>query len=106
MGPLEKEFDNAVRNQITTILQTTNYRPTYYMEMVHRHGAYQAAVDLVRASQPPAGFTRLYEMARLDLTVEALVIEPRFVDLFSQEDRDSALARLRKYGYKVQLGSS
>ncbi len=82
MGPLEKGFDNAVR-------------------MVHRHGAYQAAVNLVRTSQPPAGFTRLYELGRIDLPVEALVIEPRFVDLFSQEDRDSALARLRKYGYKV-----
>lgn len=99
MSPLEKEFDAAVRNQITTILKTTSYRPTYYMEMVHRHGAYQAAINLVRAAQPAAGFTKLYEMGRLDLSVEALVIDPRFTDLFSTEDRNRAMARLKKYGY-------
>ena len=41
--------------------------------MLHDIGAVQTAWQLINASQPSEGYTRLWELKRLDLSVEAVV---------------------------------
>ena len=45
------------------------------------------------------GFTTLWELKRLDLSVEAYVLRPEYAPLFTEEERGIARARLRQYGY-------
>jgi hypothetical protein len=45
------------------------------------------------------GYTALWERGRLDLTVEALILEPQWHELFTEEEREIARKRLRDYGY-------
>jgi len=42
----------------------------------------------------------LWECGRLDLSMEALVIDPRFEELFSAEEREIARERLVAYGWE------
>jgi hypothetical protein len=56
---------------------------------------------LLLAKDPTDGFTNLWERKRLDLSVEALVLKPKFVPLFDEVERENARKRLAEYGYKA-----
>ena len=85
---------------IRTILTETNYKPRFFMEMVARDGATEACLRLVRSEKPSEGFTKLWELGRLDLTAEAQMLAPEFKDYFEPSDLELARKRLKAYGYK------
>lgn len=61
------------------------------------------AKQLINNSKPSAGYTALYERGRLDLTVEALVVEySQWHALFTPEEIDKAQKRLREYRYEFK----
>jgi hypothetical protein len=45
------------------------------------------------------GFTKLWELGRLDLTVEAIILRNPFNQLFSREVLNTARERLGQLGY-------
>ena len=45
------------------------------------------------------GFNSLADQGRLDLSLEALAIDKRFTDLFTDEEANNALMRLLEAGY-------
>ena len=46
------------------------------------------------------GFNQLADKHRLDLSLEALVVDKRFTGLFSDEEANNALMRLLDAGYR------
>lgn len=46
------------------------------------------------------GFSQLADKRRLDLSLEALVVDKRFTSLFSDEEANNALMRLLDAGYR------
>ena len=48
------------------------------------------------------GFNQLQAKGRLDLTLEALVIDKRFTALFTDEEANEALTRLLEAGYRFR----
>ena len=48
------------------------------------------------------GFNTLADKGRLDLSLEALAIDKRFTDLFTDEEANNALMRLLDAGYKFK----
>ena len=64
-----------------------NYHATYFRSMLSEYGAVATARKLLSAPAVSDGFAALWERGRLDLTVEALVIQERFADLFSPAGR-------------------
>jgi hypothetical protein len=56
---------------------------------------------MVGSRQPSEGFTQLYLKGRLDLTVESLVLEEKFRELFTDELLEHARSRLREYGVEA-----
>ena len=48
------------------------------------------------------GFNQLQAKGRLDLSLEALVIDKRFTGLFSDEEANEALTRLLEAGYRFR----
>jgi len=75
------------------------YRATGFWGMVIDHGALEAAKRLLRESEEQSGLTRLWELGRLDLSVEALVLQERWNTLFSDEERQKARDRLDEHEY-------
>ena len=48
------------------------------------------------------GFNLLQQKGRLDLSLEALVIDKRFTQLFTDEEANEALTRLLEAGYSFR----
>jgi hypothetical protein len=77
------------------------YVATRFLQMVSERGGLEAAKALLNSPAVSDGFTALWERGRLDLTVEKLVLEPEFRDLFNEEERLIARDRLKQYGYET-----
>ena len=62
--------------------EEAGYNATYFLQMLADAGPVATARRLVTSTQPSQGFTALWERRRLDLTVEAHVLQERFAGLF------------------------
>jgi hypothetical protein len=96
---LAKAFEGAMREIYDRAVRECRYQPTYFLKMISERGGVGAAHALI-AGKPSDGFTKLWELKRLDLSVEALVQDPRWHPLFSDDERDAALKRLHAAGYR------
>lgn len=93
---LDSDFELAMRD-IYRQASAEGYRPTLLLESVSRLGGVGAAKQLTLRTTE--GFTKLLLLERLDLTVEALMIQPRWLSLFSDEELGRARQRLREAHY-------
>jgi hypothetical protein len=75
----------------------TGYNATRFLHMVSEIGGLAAARRLLAAPVASDGFTALWERGRLDLTVETLVLSEQYRELFSEDEREAAAARLAAY---------
>ena len=100
---LEAEFHRAMLN-IYDDAAELGYRPTYFLRMVREHGGVEAARRLLRTHEVQDGLTTLWELGRLDISMEALVVQERWQPLFSDAERQAARDRLKEYGYDPSSG--
>lgn len=80
--------------------EALGYRPTQFKQMLGAQGAHATVRQLLAKGKPSDGFTRLWELKRLDLTVEALVVETKWRQLIDpilvqQAERLLAQSRYR-----------
>lgn len=61
----------------------------------------ETARILLHAAGVSDGYVALWERKRLDLTVEALVLQGEWHPLFSDQERKIARTRLAEYRYKL-----
>lgn len=64
-------------------------------------GYLAAAKQLLASENPASGFTELWLCGRLDISVEAKVLQPEFTSLFTEEERSIARQRLAQYNYEM-----
>ena len=62
--------------------------------MIESHGAVETAKRLVMSGDLQDGFLRLLKLGRADLTIEHAVLDERWQELFSDEQREVARWRL------------
>ncbi|CUU56110.1 hypothetical protein Ga0074812_106365 [Parafrankia irregularis] len=101
MNEREGAFHGAMLDICRRASKDAGYRAGYFLQMVEDVGGVAAAIRLIGNARPSEGFTALWERGRLDLTVEAAVLDPRFSSLFSDDDLDAARDRLRQCGFRV-----
>ncbi|MGE5156156.1 MAG: DUF262 domain-containing protein [Betaproteobacteria bacterium] len=70
------------------------YSANLFLQGVRQRGGVAVAKHLLSQTVESAGFRRLVELNRLDLTVEALVLREEFAPLFSAAERATARERL------------
>jgi hypothetical protein len=98
---LERAFHTAMVEVYQRAKEEARYHATYFIQMVSDRGGLATARHLLHSSAVSEGFTALWERHRLDLTVEAVVLQERFTPLFSDEERRIARTRLEEYGYRT-----
>jgi hypothetical protein len=68
--------------------------------MVVEHGGLETARILINSSTVSEGYTALWQLKRLDLTVEATIIDhPKWHPLFTDQELAICRQRLVAYGY-------
>ncbi len=100
MSKLEATFE---REMVRTYQEAARlgYHATYFLQKVDELGGVGAAHSLLSSDEPASGFTRLWELGRLDLSVEAVALKPEYASLFSVEERARARQRLADLNYKA-----
>ena len=76
------------------------YNPAYFRRMVCDKGGYEATRQLINTDKPSEGFTTLWELKRLDLSVEAHVIKREYSEIFTDYERLICIERLKDYGHE------
>jgi hypothetical protein len=84
--------------------QRLRYNPTYALQMVGELGAVGAFKPLLEKSEASDRYSRLWELGRPDLTVEAVALRPEFASLFTPDEQAVARQRLVAVGCAAPPG--
>ena len=86
--PTEAEslFNEAMLNIYRRAKAEAGYNATRFLNMVVEHGGLETARYLLHAATVSEGYTALWERKRLDLTVEAMILQPEWQALFSDAE--------------------
>lgn len=95
---LGEEFHAALVNVCQRAKDEVGYDPAELLRILADDGAVAAARQLVMAVDASDSFTYLCERGRLDIAVEALVLNESFAGLFEEEVIERARRRLAKEG--------
>ena len=100
---LERQFHEAMLDIYGRAKAEAGYNATRFLAMVVDRGGLDTARYLLHAARVSEGYIALWERGRLDLTVEAKILEPEWRSLFIKEEQQVAVERLRQYGYSGPL---
>lgn len=100
---IELAFHSAMLGIYKRAKSEAGYNATRFLSMVTESGGLETARTLLHKSNVSEGYAMLWELGRLDLTVEALMLEPEWCNLFTDAERAIAIRRLRQYEYAGTL---
>ncbi len=96
MNGLEMEFHRRMLDICDRAKSQCNYNATRFRQMISELGGVETAHRLLATNESQDGFTTLLICGCSDLTMEHLVLDPQFADLFTEEERQKAKDRLGK----------
>ena len=99
---LVQQFHHAMVDIYRRAHEEAGYNASRYIQMVADRGGLETAKTLINANRPSDGYTELWQRRRLDLTVEAVVLQnPQWHSLFEPAELERARQRLLEYGYDL-----
>ena len=96
---LEDLFHKAMIDAFQNALRDCTQRAAYFLELVGSQGGVETAKKLLQSNDVEHGSPALWKCGRLDLIYEYLVLQPKYADLFTDEEKEIARNRLKEYGY-------
>ena len=103
---IEAEFNRAMMDIYIRAKNEARYTASIFHRMLCERGGLATARYLINDPIESQGYTALWERGRLDLTVEAVVVEnERWHRLFEDQELEKARQRLAKYGYSFSQTS-
>ena len=96
---LEDAFHARMR-RIYEEAKAIGYPATRFIQMVEEMGGLATAQVLLASDKPSDGLTHLWEKKRLDLSLEAVILEEQWHPLFSDAERAHARRKLQALGYE------
>lgn len=95
MNGAEEELHQVLLSLYERTGRVMGYWPHYFLRDVKSNGGLAVAKKLLRPGKGvTTGFDRLIAFRRADLSVEAIVLEPRFREIFSDAELAEAQKRL------------
>ena len=92
----EADFHEEMLSLYRRTGTATGYWPSYFLRSVRKDGGLVFAKKLLAPTHTSKGFDKLVEAGRVDLSIEALVIEERYAHLFASEELKEARQRLER----------
>jgi DNA-binding transcriptional regulator YhcF (GntR family) len=98
---LKKEFNDEVLQAVEES-KKIGYVPTRFIQMLQQadNNAFEVVQRLV-TKEATTGLEKLWEKDRLDLSVEALIVQREFQELFPDEIVKICKRKLKQFGYKI-----
>jgi hypothetical protein len=101
MDSLEKQFNADMHSIYIRAKKELGYNATRFLQLVSEKGGLKAAKQLIAKNGGTYGFEVLWEHNRLDLSVEAYVLQERYGELFNDNEKEICRRRLEDFGYKM-----
>lgn len=99
---LTAQFDEAMLRIYQRALSEVNYNARRFLQMLDDHRGVETARILLHSHTVSEGYTALWERGRLDLTVEAVILDhAKWHSLFTEDELAICAKRLQEYGYLV-----
>lgn len=98
-APETADFGRAMLSVYERAKAEADYTASFFLGMISELGPVGTARKLLNAPAVSDGFANLWERGRLDLTVESVVLQPRFTPLFTEEELGRARTRLEQFGH-------
>ena len=98
---LEKQFEQEMMDIYLTAKKECGYNASRFLQLISAKGGLIAAKQLISKPGGTDGFTTLWEHGRLDLSVEAHILQPEYHSLFTEAERKMCKDRLEKFGYFI-----
>lgn len=104
---LKKEFEKAIYGIYEEAKIKYDYNGIRFLQMIREYDGLNAAQKIIRYSDVEFNefYTKLFIKGNgsqdvFKLTVEALVLDPKWKTLFTDDERKIALVRMNKLNYK------
>ena len=91
--PPREEFEEAIREAIRMSYEI-GYSPTRFEQMIEIDHPVEVGQRLVISGEFQHGIRELAKLGRLDLTIESIMLQSQFAQLFTQAELDAAKWRL------------
>ncbi|HEX8211942.1 MAG TPA: hypothetical protein VF584_17330 [Longimicrobium sp.] len=92
---LEERFHRKLESSYWEVGRATSYWANRFLQKVRRVGGLQASREWLDAKKDTAaGLDRVVSVGRADLSLEAMVLEEEWKELFTPEERRIARERL------------
>ena len=99
MDKLLKEFDADMMNIYHEAKRRCSYTPSQYFNMLIKLKGLGTAKRLLYKDGTSYGFTQLHLCGCLDLTVECLILRPKYQGLFEEAELEEARKRLNAHHF-------
>lgn len=96
---LEQQLNTQFLNDCNEV-QKKCYTPHLFRQMLANHGAVETVNRLLSTREYSEGFTRLWELNVLHLSMEAIILQEPYCQLFTSEQLQIARTRLTRLNYQ------
>ncbi|MHB8634964.1 MAG: hypothetical protein ACYC96_00655 [Fimbriimonadaceae bacterium] len=96
------QFDQEMHDVHERAKSECRYDAKLFRSMVLQLGGLGAAKKLIAAPREQSGFEKLWLLGRLDISMEARILKPKFSELFEPEEVTEARTRLLRADYDVR----
>ncbi|EPG0330203.1 TPA: hypothetical protein NKY23_000003 [Vibrio parahaemolyticus] len=72
------------------------YYPTAFINMIRTRHPVEVAKFFVNSGEEQSGLQKLKQLGRPDLTVEGIMIKPKYAELFTNDELQAATWRLNR----------
>lgn len=96
---IEDDFHQKMVEVYEKAKTECRYNATRFHQMVQQYGGLATAKKLLASNHYPEGLTRLWELKRLDISMEATVLQEPWCTLFTTEELAIAKKHLKELGH-------
>ena len=93
------ELTNFLLSKAAEAKRDVRFPGTHFVGMLHADGGYHTVQTLLSKKDPSPGFIDLWELKRVDLTVEAIIVQSKWRNYFDKALINIAEKRLKDIGY-------
>ena len=99
---LEEEFEKAMIEVDKGCKRHIGYNAKLFRAMLANHGGREAAKKLLAGPRVQSGFEYLWKRGRLDLSMEAVILNSKYRPLFTPQEIAEAQKRLEMGRFDVR----
>lgn len=99
MTALEKKFEEELIKNCEAAQKECDYNPTRFLQNIAKFGGVKTAKEILRKGRVSDGFEKLQQAGLIKLTMEAMIINSKYAELFTDDEVNSCYELLCEHGY-------